>query len=313
MLNKIIKIIIGNRVIRFIFWPVILVKRKFDYLANIRNHAFDDFFSAIKEGTLVINTKNIAGDFEMDIRSHLCRRILVEGIYEGEVVELVNRYINKNKDAINVGANIGLYSVLLANRISDNNKVLSIEPTNRAFDFLQKNITRNLLNYKIILFHGLCTDTAGNFTINLIEGMEEYSCMGESIHLNHIGRENILNFKVQGETLSNLVKMHNLNPGIIIIDVEGAEMKVLNGSIEVLSKYKPIIISEIDDELLHKQECSSVEVFSLLQNLGYNIQSINGLDLRHPFWEHNCNTKWQNIIILNDWENKNLLYWFLRH
>ena len=87
-----------------------------------------------------------------------------------------------------------------------------------------------------------------------------------------------------GDTINNLVASYKLNPGIIVIDVEGAEMKVLKGSSAVLMRYKPIIILELVDNLLKNQESSSREVLGFLEELGYVVYDIAGNNkIKYPF------------------------------
>jgi hypothetical protein len=76
---------------------------------------------------------------------------------------------------------------------------------------------------------------------------------------------------VKGQTIDNLVELHDLEPGIIVIDVEGAEHNVLLGAIETLKKYSPVIITELDDNLLLKQNSDSIKVIKFLKKLNYEI------------------------------------------
>jgi hypothetical protein len=97
-------------------------------------------------------------------------------------------------------------------------------------------------------------------------------------------KEEIVIVKVKGDTINNLVASYKLNPGIIVIDVEGAEMKVLKGSSSVLMRYKPIIILELVDNLLKNQESSSREVLGFLEELGYVVYDIAGNNkIKYPF------------------------------
>jgi hypothetical protein len=88
---------------------------------------------------------------------------------------------------------------------------------------------------------------------------------------------------INGETIDNLVNKYNLKPGILVINVEGAENQVLKGSIETLKKYRPTIISELDDNLLKEQNSDSREIIKLLSSLGYNVLDCKGSAPSFPF------------------------------
>ncbi len=149
------------------------------------------------------------------------KKILLSKDYEPEIVDLILRNIDPDKDAINVGANIGLYTNFLADKISNNSRVLAVEPTPNAFKLLTDNLLRNN-NSKVVLYNGIATNVSGKYKINVVPGNEEYSSIGEIAHLSINDKDHII-IEVKGETIDNLVKKHNLNPGIIVIDVEGAE------------------------------------------------------------------------------------------
>jgi FkbM family methyltransferase len=243
---------------------------------------FDVLFSNVVEGSLVVNLDNIKGSFEIDARSDLLKRILATKEYEHSLVQLISDKTDKGKDAINVGANIGLYAVLLAQLLEEKNRVLAIEPTINAFKLLSNNIERNGVMNKVQLFNGLAADVSGNYTINTIEGKEEYSSIGS---MSHPAIENVVfsSVNVLGSTIDQLVDEFNLEPGLLLIDVEGAEHKVLNGALNTIRRFSPLIIAEVDDSLLSGLGTSSANLFSFLENEGYSVHNVLSNDLSMPF------------------------------
>jgi FkbM family methyltransferase len=271
-----------NKIIRAFLFPVLLLKNLILRNKNQKIVRFNDIFSNVIEGSLIVKLDSIPGCFEIDARSHLLQRILINNDYEPEIVALITENVNPQKDAINVGANIGLFAVLLSNLINSNRKVLAIEPTPLAFKYLNNNLERNNKKENIQVYNGICTNVSNEYTMNTILGKEEYSSLGESIHISNI-KEEIVKIQVQGETLDNLVLKFNLLPGLLLIDVEGAEMKVLEGSSKLLKELKPVIISELDDALLSKQDTSSKKVIAFLETLGYNVSNIDNTKINYPF------------------------------
>lgn len=279
MLKKITTQLKANKIIRFLSWPI-LISRKI-YI-NRKIELYKELFTNAKEGSLVVEINDFPGTYEIDIRSNILRWILLNKNYEPEIVSLVKKCLKTDKDAVNIGANVGIFTVLFASLINKDRKVLAVEPTPLAFHYLVNNLKRNNLSDKVILYNGICNDLPGGYTLNTIQGKEEYSSVGETYMNNVYG--NIVQIKVEGETVNNLICNFNLNPGIILIDVEGAEMKVLKGALKVLEKYKPIIISELVDDFLVKQGSSSKEVIDFLKELGYNVKNIeNNQEVIYPF------------------------------
>jgi FkbM family methyltransferase len=178
-------------------------------------------------------------------------------------------HIDKRKDVIDIGANIGFYTVLLAKQISTN-RLVAVEPTSKALNRLYYNIHLNKVESNVTVFEGVISDHNGEIIIKSIKGKEEYSTICLPSHPG-IGDQEILEEKVKCITLDDLVLLFNLNPGFIKIDVEGAEMLVFKGGLETLKKYKPIILSELSDDLLKKNGTSGIEIINLIRSIGYKV------------------------------------------
>jgi FkbM family methyltransferase len=273
----------SDRTLRFVCYPVFIFLKILLRLVNRKIGYYNDLFSNVNGGSLEVEIKDIPGRFEIDARSHILQKVLINKSYEQVIVSLIKTNLMPDRDAINVGANIGIYTVLLASLINMDRKVLAIEPTPLAFRYLTDNVKRNNLVRKVVLINGICIDKEGEYDLNIIDGKEEYSSIGESFHLSKIN-EKIVKIKVNGYTLNDLVTNYKLNPGIIVIDVEGAEMKVLKGASAVLMQYKPIIILELVDNLLKNQESSSLEVLDFLEKSGYAVYDVAGNNkIKYPY------------------------------
>jgi FkbM family methyltransferase len=234
------------------------------------NDLLNSYLDIVEEGNLVVRSPEFYGSFEMDFRSHILRRFLLKGNYEPEIVQIIKKVVDPKRDVIDIGANIGLFTTLFSKIISNNNKVLSIEPTPNALKYLYNNIKRNNLGDKVIVYEGVASNRKDNFKIKTIAGLEEYSSIGNLVHpaIKDLSAKEIM---VKGDTIDNLVESSRLNPGLIKIDVEGAEYLVLMGAAKTLDLHKPIIISELSDNLLSSFGTNSLEVFNFLRKNEFEI------------------------------------------
>ena len=189
---------------------------------------YDRLFSAVERGSLVVRVPDFGGAFELDIRSDILKCLLIHRTYEPKVVEVVRERVDPQNDVIDVGANVGLFTILMAGLISQERRLLAIEPTPGAVEYLRKNIRENGLAGKVIVFEGLATNRCQPCTLNVIPGMEEYSSIGGLIHPATKGQRSH-RITVPGETIDRLVDRFALRPGFIKIDTEGAEYQVLSG------------------------------------------------------------------------------------
>ena len=278
-MEKIKDFLKNNNISKALLMPMLNVKNN---IKNRRQRLLDTFLSNIIEGNLIVKLNNIPGKYVIDVRSHLLSRILMTKDYEPEIVDLILKNIDRSKDAINIGANIGLFTNFIANEINSDSKVLAIEPTPIAFKLLETNILLNDNSAKVITYNGIATDRQGTYQINIIPGKEEYSSIGDMAHASVKDLVSII-LDVEGETIDNLVDRHNLNPGILVIDVEGAEDLVLQGALRTIQKFHPIIISELDDLLLNKLNSNTNKVICFLEKLGYEVKDVYSDKINFPF------------------------------
>ena len=259
------------KIIRYISYPIIAYRRaKASDLSKASLEKYNSFMSKIKSGNVVVEFSDFQGIFEMNIHSSLVSRIFMYGEYEQDLTKLVGKYLNKDKDVIDVGANIGLFTILLSKSINHNRKVLAIEPTPNALKFLNNNLKINNCESNVTVYQGCASDKFGELELNTIEGLEEYSSLGKMVHsyVNGIKSNLII---VNGETIDNLVKANAIVPGFIKMDIEGAELKALKGAQQTLKDYKPIILSEVSENLFKNQGSSCRDFFDFLKSFGYTI------------------------------------------
>ncbi len=230
-----------------------------------------ELFSVVDSGSLVLNMPEFKGYFEMDVRSHVLRRILTEGQYEPEVIKILTDRVDPNRDAIDVGANAGLFTVLLSKLLCGSNRVLAVEPTPGALRYLKENLTRNDCMRNVILFEGVASSSSGDIEIKVIEGKEEYSSIGNMAHP-AISEERYSVLKTKSQTLDEMIENSQLRPGFIKIDTEGAEHEVLLGAEKTMRNHRPIILCESwDDATLAKSGGIPGAVAALLKSRGYSI------------------------------------------
>ena len=181
--------------------------------------------------------------------------------------------------AIDVGANVGLYSVLLSRLLSSNRRVLAAEPTPGALRLLRSNLERNGCLENVVVFEGAVTDRRAAVTINTLQGQEEYSSIRTGVG------EGEVSIDVEGRTIDDLVEQHGLKPGFIKIDTEGAELLVLRGGLNTLRVHRPVILSELADQYLRAFKCTSADVVHFLRDEGYkvcNAANANA-DISYPY------------------------------
>lgn len=247
--------------------PILATRRYFLGKYVLRSQVEQASASLFHESVL-LSVVEFEGTFRIDPKSHIFRRLVLHGHYEPILAELCKALIDANRDVIDVGANIGFFTVLSAKHTQG--KVYSVEPTDNAFALLQENIDYNSVGGNVFVFNGAIADKEGDLTIEFISGMEEYSSICGISHPSAAG-EKIVNKIVPCTTLEKLVVREDINPGFIKMDVEGAEARILSAAWSVFEKYRPTLISEFSPRLLERGGTDPQVIIRTLKKLGYRL------------------------------------------
>ena len=204
--------------------------------------------------------------FEMHIAPDdpvIGRQLNEAGNYEPEVSGVFRRLLIPGMRVLDIGANIGFYSMLAASRVGEAGRVWAIEPNPHNVAFLLANRRLNgFQNLEIV--QAAASDrwevlqyfsaASNGITRPVTEGDPETS--GDTVQA--VPAAAIL---PKGERV-DLVK----------IDVEGAEGKVLLGLEPVLRKYRPTIFSEFTPSTMSTRSAMSGEEYlAFLHALDYDL------------------------------------------
>jgi hypothetical protein len=77
--------------------------------------------------------------------SETSRAIFVTGRYEPNEFCVLDRILKPGMTFLDIGANVGLYTLFAAKRVMPNGRVLAIEPSSREYEILTRNIDANCL------------------------------------------------------------------------------------------------------------------------------------------------------------------------
>ncbi len=159
--------------------------------------------------------------------------LFVSKYYEPETTNFIRK--TKGDVFIDVGAHIGRYAVLSSESYK---KVYAIEPHPGNFKSLNKNVKRNNLKNVFCL-----NFAASNFEKTLF--LEDLNINTGTVKIDPDGK-----IKVKAKKLDNLIKKNSINVrdlGLVLIDVEGHEIEVLNGAKNMLKIGKAKLIVETFD------------------------------------------------------------------
>lgn len=185
------------------------------------------------------------------------------GFYEKSEYELYNNLLSDGMTILDVGANIGWYSLLWGKKFL-NSKIHAFEPIPDIYKYLSTNLVINGINNVIPHGFGLSDQNAVlSFYFNpMITGL--------SSSQNVLRYSGVKEIQCNVQTLDSFSNSLKIKPvDLIKCDVEGAELSVLKGAIETIKRDAPMIVLE----LFHEWSCAfdyypDVPI-EILKNMGY--------------------------------------------
>lgn len=170
-----------------------------------------------------------------------------------EVAEqnLMGKVVRTDDVVFDIGANIGLHTMLLSNLVGNNGQIFAFEPNPKLFPNLSRTVA-NLGNVK--LFNIALSDETGEAVLFVPEDQMMTSLADWTSADNlaewrkELGMRKVQTVKCKMRTLDEMIANDELPfPNFIKCDVEGAEFKVLYGGEKTLNREDaPIILFEVD-------------------------------------------------------------------
>lgn len=188
------------------------------------------------------------------------------GSWEHEAVELCNNFMANGGVFLDIGANIGFYSLAVAQK-NKNAHVYSFEPIPQNYNLLQRNIEINMMNDQISIQQMGIGEQSGNLLFS-INGQLSHVKLPSDL-------ETLPIVDVPVTTLDCFCQDRGIkNIRLIKCDVEGFELSVLRGGMRTLHEQKPVLLFEIEERWTSRYKYHLQDVLQFLQDLGYQYKRL---------------------------------------
>jgi FkbM family methyltransferase len=155
--------------------------------------------------------------------------IAVLGWHEMKTTELFIKLVGRGSTVIDVGANVGFFTLLAAKLVGKKGYVLSFEPEPTSFSLLAQSVKRNGFG-NVEMFEKCVSNVDGQQTLHLSVTRNK----GLHSIARDLGGDSI---SVQSARLDTVVNAHGIGSiDLLKIDAEGAEPEVLEGAERLLSR-----------------------------------------------------------------------------
>lgn len=172
---------------------------------------------------------------DLDITPHLC----LNGYWESWVTQAMIRLLQPGFYCLDIGANCGYYSLIMADIVGESGRVVSIEPNPRLATLLNQSVNINGFGGHTTVLQKAVTEINGE-KINLIIPGDGY--LGRATIYQPTNKPEDELVEVETVTIDELTKDW-LRVDLVKIDVEGAEEATWRGMQQTIQKNKNMIIT----------------------------------------------------------------------
>ncbi len=237
---------------------------------TLSNHDLDDYIRKFPYDEYKIATVPKLGSFYVDDVLDGIKRRLKHGIYwEAGIAKILSRYAKANTIAIDLGAHVGIHTILMSRKVGRRGKVIAFEPQFKIYRELHHNLILNRCTHNVISLRLAVGEEEKWVEMTerdpANEGMTTIGNGGDPVHMITLDSLNLDNI--------SLLKM----------DIESYEFQVLKGAEKTLKRCKPVIVFEILggidlDRCSIEHTLLYLDTLDFLKTLGYQVTRISNND-----------------------------------
>jgi FkbM family methyltransferase len=213
-------------------------------------------------------------------RVHEHRMFLNQGLFnlslgrpfEPLETEIIRKEIKNGNVVVDIGANIGYYTLIFANLVGKEGKVFAFEPSPDNFALLQKNIEIN--NYQNVKTEQIAVSNKSGKT-------KLYMTINPADNRIYDLHDNSDFIEVATIRMDDYFNNYNGKIDFIKMDIQGAEWAAIQGMSLLLKKNKDIkILTEFSPPLLKGFRIEPAEFLDLLLKQDFKIYNVNSQEMK---------------------------------
>jgi len=201
-------------------------------------------------------------------------------LYESQLLQSIDHVLTDDSIFVDVGANIGYFTCLIA-KSKSRTQVVSFEMGQQNTLILEKNVVLNNLRNVRIERYAVSDKTGVEHCVKSEVGAAALQVLTDK---NSVGIEQEDIDTIRAISLDDyFIQNRNNSKKVFKIDVEGAEVKVLNG-MKILLRDAPILFIEVHSKLLGNYNHQVDDLIRILKENSYEYQVIGNENKGNPVW-----------------------------
>lgn len=256
-----------------------LIKLRRCFIRNLekkKNEQFDQKWTSLFE------SGNQSLKFELEdnlfinlYQDSLLAKLIYGGAFELEEISYLKNVLKAGDTFVDIGTNIGLFTLYASKRVGENGKVISFEPSPKTFSRFNENVELNNLHNVSLNQIGL-SDKEGELTLNISgNGMDAWETFAPDLNNKFQNKTSVpvsaLDLRLQSEDKSKI--------SLVKIDVEGWEKFVLLGGEKFFKEYSPIVMMEFTEVNTSAAGYEVTQLYDIMNDWGYKWYAIKNGNL----------------------------------
>lgn len=201
--------------------------------------------------------------------------LLFHGEYEPREAAVLEAYARPGDVVLDVGANVGWYTLLFARRVGPRGRVHAFEPVPRTFQVLARNVELNAAGDRVTLVLEGLAERDGDAEFYLPAGTGSVAASRQRLFADQDNERVRVRLTTLDAYAAPLTRLDLLKA-----DVEGGELPLLQGGMATLRRFRPVLFLELLRKWSRLHGYHPNDVIQLLRAEGYACHAVGprGLD-----------------------------------
>jgi FkbM family methyltransferase len=165
---------------------------------------------------------------------------MLDGFWEIWLTQFIARVVKPNMTVIDVGANFGYYTLLLADIVGPKGRVIAVEPNTDAVALLRESVLLNGFSSRTDIVPHALTASSGHAWL--------YVPLGEPKNATIVSGPHVMQDRTRQVSTVTLddIACECQRIDLVKIDAEGSEVDIIAGMQKTIARHRPMIVLEFN-------------------------------------------------------------------
>jgi len=202
--------------------------------------------------------------------------LLLDGVWEPDVTEWFKATLKPGMTFIDVGANVGYFTVMAAFLVGRQGRVVAFEAMPSTYELLVKNVIVNWMETFTTAENLAVYSDTRSLKFYVRKFYHGNSSLASISHEEGRLYDDIEEIDVQARSLDEYLCEKPAKPDVIKVDVEGAELQVFRGARRTLAENPDVIVMcEWSQDQIRTAQDDPAELANELREQGFKVYRID--------------------------------------